>query len=162
MTAYPVDKATHVRELAAAFKVALCVMDIPPENAGANVKPHGEYLGIVKCSRIVDDTTYAVALHEMGHVVAPLGGLPEERRHVTGAASLRVQLIEERAAWDWAEHYACDWTPAMEQVKQWALSTYETGYELALQCEANRVEAARRPQMAVNMDTATFAKRMEG
>ena len=162
MTAYQADKTQHARELAAAFKVALCIMDIPPENAGANVKPHGEYLGTVKCGRIIDDTTYAVALHEMGHVVAPCGGLPEERRRVTGAASLRVKLIEERAAWDWAMHYACDWTPAMEQVKQWALSTYETGYAQALQAEQNRTTAERRPQMAVSMDIGKFSKRMEG
>ena len=102
MTAYQADRATHARDLATAFKVTLCVMDIAPENAGASAQVVGEYVGIVKCGRIIDDTTYAVALHEIGHVVAPLGGLNEHRRGLTGASAIRIRLIEERAAWEWA------------------------------------------------------------
>lgn len=157
MTAYQADRARHAQDLAAAFRVALCIMDIAPEQAGANCTPQGEYLGVVKCGRIVDDTTYAVALHEMGHVLAPLGELIEHRRNLTGISALRVMLIEEHAAWNWARHYACDWTPAMEQVKVWALSTYERGYEQALQHEG-------RPTVrkAISTDISGFAGRMEG
>lgn len=166
MTAtFRVDQAQHARDLAKAFKVAFIEMDIAPEEAGASVKPHGEYLGIVKVGRIVDDTTYAVALHEIGHVVAPLGGLVEEKRRLEGSAAMRMTLIAERAAWEWAEHYAADWTVGMEQVKLWALSTYEKGYQQALQIEAHRaarLAAERKPQMQVNMGTAAFAKRMQG
>jgi len=161
VTAYPADKAKHARELAAAFNVVFVEMNIVPENASAKVGDIGGYVGAVKCGKIVDDTTYAVALHEIGHCVAACGGLPVERRDASSeSATLRVKLIEERAAWEWAEYYACDWTPAMEQVKQWALSTYETGYAQTLQHDANRVAAEKRTQMKVNMDTASFAKRM--
>lgn len=56
--------------------------------------------------------SYAVALHEIGHVLG---------RH-QGSAHL---LVRERWAWQWARKNAMAWTPAMETQARRSLSWYE-------------------------------------
>jgi hypothetical protein len=75
-------------------------------------------------SPIVDEPTYAVAMHEIGHMADPLGAMDEDRERATPESVVRIILLQERAAWDWARHYALDWTPAMEQVAQLAYGSY--------------------------------------
>ena len=108
----------HARDLAAAFKVRL-VMD-------AQVQPHEAFAlpqrRLVVMSRIVDDTTYAVALHEMGHVCAALGVVDG----LVDGDPQRLRQLEEDAAWTWAAHHALIWTPAMDAVAAWAEGTYQT------------------------------------
>jgi hypothetical protein len=105
----------HVYDLARAFDVRVVETDMPPDKAGANVQHRLVFIG-----NIIDETTYAVALHELGHLISPTGAL-----HDGGPrASHGLTLHEEESAWTWARHYALDWTPAMEYVAQWALSTY--------------------------------------
>jgi hypothetical protein len=55
--------------------------------------------------------SYAVALHEIGHIL----GRYQHSRHV---------FIREDWAWRWARVHALIWTPAMERHAQWALDWY--------------------------------------
>src|SRR6516164_11855839 len=55
---------------------------------------------------------YAVALHEMGHILG---------RHQRSQAV----LVRERWAWDWARRNALDWTPAMQRHADWCLESYK-------------------------------------
>jgi hypothetical protein len=108
---------THAHELARAFHVRLCEStQIKPDEAFAL----GSGLRLVVVSPIIDETTYAVALHELGHLVSPMGML---RAHVDGNHA-RLSRDEEDAAWTWAEHVALLWTPPMAAVRAWAEGTY--------------------------------------
>jgi hypothetical protein len=110
------DLRQHVLDLARAFDVRVCeTTEIPHHGAAASVRDRA-----ILCTPITDESLYAVALHELGHVLAPSGSLPGVDGHPA-----RVQMLEEQAAWEWARHYALEWTPLMEQVAAYALSTYE-------------------------------------
>jgi hypothetical protein len=112
----PALRQRHAQELAAAFDVRLLEhVRVKPEEAFTLAQAR-----IVLCAPITDETTYAVALHEIGHLVAPAGVL---RNTQTGDRA-RLMADEEMAAWEWARHYALDWTPVMEQLARWALRTY--------------------------------------
>lgn len=116
MDPLPASLQAHARDLAKAFGVRLIEADV--------LEPH-EALGIARlrvalCTTIIDETTYAVALHEMGHLIAPTGVLRDART----AHSRGLMLVEEDAAWTWARHYALIWTPIMETVATWAEGTY--------------------------------------
>jgi hypothetical protein len=107
----------HARDLAAAFSIRLVeTTQVQPHEAFA--APH---LRLVVATPVVDETTYAVQLHEMGHLCSPLGAIG---RGVVDADVSRVKQLEEDAAWTWARHYALDWTPAMDAVATWAEGTY--------------------------------------
>ena len=114
----PAALQAHVRHLAAAFNVRLIESDqLKPEEAlGLN------HIRVALCGPVIDETTYAVALHEVGHLASPTGLL----RHVVSGDTGNLQRLEETSAWEWARHYALIWTPAMESVATWAFSTYDT------------------------------------
>lgn len=106
----------HARALAAAFDIRLIEAPaLKPEEALALSRWR-----VALCHPVIDDTTYAVALHEMGHLASPTGVL---RTVATGDQS-RLMRDEEDAAWAWARHYALVWTPAMQAVAAWAEGTY--------------------------------------
>lgn len=136
MTLYAVEALRrHAHQIARAFNATLVeCAELRPEDAAAS---NGHRVAI--CAPIIDETTYAVALHEIGHLAAPSGDLH-------GTHGLTIEA--ERAAWEWAEHYALDWTPAMAALREWAFSTY-----------ANRPTPPIRPTptVTVNRDAATFA-----
>lgn len=71
---------------------------------------------------IVTATDYAVALHEIGHCVAP-GGFRIHRNLFPKQRP--VELAEERAAWAWAVEQAVVWNADMQAIRDYALSTYE-------------------------------------
>jgi hypothetical protein len=54
---------------------------------------------------------YAVALHEIGHILG---------RHQLS----EVVLVRERWAWEWAKRNALEWTPAMQRHADWCLKYY--------------------------------------
>jgi hypothetical protein len=122
MNPTPQRLAEHARELAIAFDVQLVEnRRMRPENA----------LGLcewrmVICSPVIDETTYAVALHEIGHLAAPSGFVRSDRT----AGNINLMLTEEQAAWEWAQHYALIWTAPMEAVRQWGQGTYEQTKQL--------------------------------
>jgi hypothetical protein len=106
----------HARELARAFDVRLIESDAlkPEEGVGLS------HLRVALVATICEETTYAVALHEIGHLAAPLGIV---RGAVDGARG-NLLRIEEDAAWTWARHYALIWSPVMDRVARWAENTY--------------------------------------
>ena len=108
----------HIHDLAHAFGVELvedAKLASAPERAFA-VASHR----VAVVPPIFDETTYIVALHELGHVLAPFGALAQH-----AGATHNIRRLEEDAAWEWARHYALEWTPLMEQVAGWARATYE-------------------------------------
>jgi hypothetical protein len=106
----------HAHELARAFKARLVeTPGMPPDDAFAIPA-----MSVVVCAPITEETTYAVALHELGHLVAPLGAL----RTRASAHNVNLRCDEEEAAWAWARRMAIEWTPVMESVARWAEGTY--------------------------------------
>lgn len=78
-----------------------------------------------------DETGYAVALHEIGHLVAP-GGCDRLTDLDVGRSNLMAAydlLTMEHIAWAWARATAVDWTVAMEQTCQINLGTYVRNVE---------------------------------
>ena len=78
---------------------------------------------------IDSEETYAAALHELGHCIAPRGhGLCREPTSLVDVGlQFHLRLEEEHNAWDWAEAAALrfgPWTAAMESVRRGALETY--------------------------------------
>lgn len=69
---------------------------------------------------VVDDVTYAVAMHEMGHILHPDGHLRNRGLEFTYALIQR----EERNAWLWAANHAVAWTRDMHLLAIEALATY--------------------------------------
>lgn len=108
----------HAQALAAAFGARLIESaQLLPEEAFAV-----QGLRCAFVHSIIDETTYAVALHELGHLAAPLGFV--SKHHALDANKANLRLDAEDAAWQWARHYALLWTPAMEAVATWAEGTY--------------------------------------
>src|SRR5262245_4961200 len=112
MTVVSIERlVSHLQELAAAFDVVLVEhADAAPEDAFAAITRR-----VVVVAPVTEETGYAVALHEIGHLVSPLGAL---------GGNHGLNLAAEHAAWEWAQHHALDWSPAMQQVMEWSLSTY--------------------------------------
>src|SRR5882724_9840628 len=55
---------------------------------------------LVHAYPVVDDTTYAVQLHELGHTCAGNGSLAGERSHCkTEVQYCGIKIVEEEAAW---------------------------------------------------------------
>lgn len=63
----------------------------------------------VRLSPVKSEITYAVALHEIGHI---LGDNPSTR------------IDREVAAWEWARTYAIEWTGTMQAVAVKSLTSY--------------------------------------
>ncbi len=63
----------------------------------------------VRLQYIKSEITYAVALHEIGHILG---------RHPS------VRIDKEVAAWEWARKNALVWTPVMTGVASRSLTTY--------------------------------------
>lgn len=133
----------HALDIAQAFDVRLieCAA-LQPHEAFAQTRLRAAFVGT-----IVDETTYAVALHEVGHLAAPLGVL---RALLGEANNMNLSLDEEDAAWQWARHYALIWTPVMDAVAKWAEGTYQ---------QAAAKTAAPSAPVAPKIDWSKFGKR---
>lgn len=118
LSATPGQLQQHAQQLAQAFDVRLIEC--------AQLEPHeGFAYGPRRCvfiHPVTDETTYAVALHELGHFLMPMGWINPQDAINGNVANLRRD--EENAAWQWARHYALIWTPVMESVATWAEGTY--------------------------------------
>lgn len=80
--------ARHVSDLCAAFHILIhpAAPDAPQDAISGAVKippnvkamlesygvPHREQLDFIRIVPVINETTYAVALHEIGHILAPL------------------------------------------------------------------------------------------
>lgn len=94
--------ATHVREIAAEERI-----EIVPHSSGGRAWRRIRRVAIRPVKSAV---TYAVGLHELGHVLGPW----QSRR----------RLSAEVGAWVWAEENALVWTPRMAEVARDALRNY--------------------------------------
>ena len=65
---------------------------------------------LIKMRPVKSDITYAVALHEIGHILGP-------RQSGT-------RLDKEVGAWEWAEQHALEWTAAMSEKRAICLRSY--------------------------------------
>lgn len=149
----------HVYELGYRFGFKVIFADeLPPDEAAAvtevAVKTNEVVGRAVVCRPVTEETSYAVALHEVGHHVALNGQL-----HATKEAAIKrndpvayfsAQVQEEEAAWEWAEHYALEWTPVMASVRDMTLGGYRQTLagvrrdEVALKASAQRIIDAKR------------------
>lgn len=154
------DYAAHIAELAGRFNVVLDVRpDMPPEMAGAGYRvvrcrvcgqqnrirrtgnarcgacknPFGhQRSNLIMIASVSDETTYAIALHELGHILHPTGRVNEFEGSATMRAThevatlrdVRLQLFEEESAWEWAKQNALEWTPTMQVAKDRAIQSY--------------------------------------
>lgn len=125
--------ARHIEDLCRAFDVRMTVVPgLPPDEGGAGHRRHDHSQKCIRIAPVIDDTTYAVALHEIGHCVSPLGMMTESEGSATmrlthNCATLRdvrLQLEEEYAAWGWAHYYALEWNDLMTTVETYAVNTY--------------------------------------
>lgn len=125
----PGELRRHALDLAVAFDIHLL-------NHGGAVQegfamPDAR---IVAIAEITEETSYIIALHEMGHIAGPGGFI---RTHAN-TESFTAKLHEEQCAWAWAEHYSLIWTVAMEQVKAFGLKSYTDAVEKQIRDELNR------------------------
>jgi hypothetical protein len=104
-----------------------------PASAGAGFVEGRPDKKVIQIAAVIDDSTYAVALHELGHCLHPLGMLHDQgsislrvRNVQTTKRDVRLKLMEERAAWEWARHYAIEWTETMTFVERISLESYVT------------------------------------
>lgn len=131
------DRAIHVYLLAGAFHVILQpVKNVADSNAGYATDdehlPLDQRRLVVNIARVIDETTYAVALHELGHVLAPCGSLTTTQASLqmrtggqpTTLRDVKLRLDEEEAAWEWAHHFALEWTPAMKRIERLSTNSY--------------------------------------
>lgn len=65
---------------------------------------------LIKIRPVKTAITYAIALHEIGHILGP-------RQSGT-------RLDKEVGAWEWAEQHAVEWTDAMTAVRSKCLRSY--------------------------------------
>lgn len=119
------DLAQHARQLATAFGVQLLEV-LPDRRASVAQRLTLRQGSLYREARfavvapIVDEATYAIALHEIGHLAAPTGMLPPDQ------LTPGLKLEQEHAAWSWARHYALIWTASMEEAEQFGLQTHYT------------------------------------
>ena len=123
----------HIYALADAFHVRVIEHhEVHPGEARALRQGDSR---VVLVAPITDETIYASALHELGHLVHPLGGV----NYIEGSLAyrrtgrpdtlrdLRLLWASEEAAWEWAMHYAMEWTDVMDSVRVMCLNTYREG-----------------------------------
>lgn len=146
----PTALAQHARDLATAFRIELRLDPArkPHEASALTVREKSSVL----CHPIVDESTYAVVLHELGHLLGPGGQVPvaEKLRAPSVVAFHRLTLHEEECAWAWAHHNALLWTPLMTSVEEFALNNYREGI-----AEAERTDATMR---MLGMDSPKLVK----
>ena len=114
-----------------AFRVAhafgITIIEVP---IGATARTLVAYIPTrsIITSPIINESTYAAALHEMGHLEHPNGAIVAEillaqKLHQTLRAN-RLSLYREECAWEWAQNIACRWSAMMEAVKDYGLASY--------------------------------------
>ena len=74
---------------------------------GGNASRRGRFINIRPVKSAI---TYAVALHELGHILGPWQSQP--------------RLYKEAGAWKWATENAIVWTPVMQKTMVKSLNSY--------------------------------------
>lgn len=120
------EMQSHIDELAARHNVEICKIQDHSDRAHA----HPDTRSI--CGMAVkNERDYAILLHEMGHIVMPGASAKLPKVVVWGYALMEGDIskqdeliLAENLAWDWARSHARQWTPMMEETKNWGLGTY--------------------------------------
>lgn len=133
------ELTAHVLALGVAFQVQVVIdPDLAPHDAAAGYLsedadlPGPQRRKSIRVAPITDETTYAVALHELGHCLSPTGmitmseGSTMMRRAnvFSTLRDVRLKLLEEESAWQWARHYALEWTDVMTHIETMTLGSY--------------------------------------
>lgn len=118
------ELAEHVAELCMRFKLMVEYRtDVPPHGSDSvHAKLQGTIISGIRVQPITDETSYAVAMHEIGHGLHPLGLAGKFQNNPYEDA--RLKLLRERSAWEWAEQNALDWSPTMQAVRDMCLKSY--------------------------------------
>lgn len=120
------DLRQHAHQLAQKHDIALMENErLPKHYALASESMLGERA--IFMSKITEECTYAVALHEMGHIARRKKFEPG-MNFLVASQSIHgmIELItEEKAAWAWAREHALVWTIGMDCVERFALQSYE-------------------------------------
>lgn len=127
----------HVEQIADDHRVVI-VFDhmMKPEDAVA-VPP----LRMVMCYPVMDETTYMIAMHELGHLIAPGGTGPDDFSSQMKFVDGKMQ--REDIAWGWARTHALVWTDVMERWADWARETYRR--KVVDTCKATYIRPQVRP-----------------
>src|SRR5438270_742454 len=123
------DLLRHVIYLAVEHKVAV-IMDQRLTNRGhAAMDTEGTIRSHVRIPIVVNESSYAIALHELGHLLTSDGHLRmHEKEAFTSHLTLRelfMMLQEEHAAWSWAKRHALVWTDEMKHVEKRGIESYK-------------------------------------
>lgn len=109
--------------------------------------------------------SYAIALHELGHLLDPMGSL-QRANYATifnRKTGLRtpwdndLYILEEAFAWEWAMKNALTWTPSMSRTARWGFETYTKARVLD---ERSYNEFMKDPHNAEIMNLASLADDM--
>lgn len=115
----PAELQQHAIELGAANKV---IIILDPTMSVYACKSSQDPARNVTCISMVPITSkyvYAIAMHELGHVIAPDGCL-----HAGDANNRLLKLQSEQNAWKWAAANAIMWDADMTKFAEQALRTY--------------------------------------
>jgi hypothetical protein len=96
----------HVATLIEQHEIAAYRVDRP-----TRAQSLGKFCWEIHIAPVKSAISYAVALHEIGHLL----GRHQESRKV---------MVRERWAWIWARQHALAWTPAMERQARESLEWY--------------------------------------
>lgn len=146
------DLRKHVYELATAFGVVVVeIEEVPRHGSIALVDPTRKATPSIVLSPIVDESSYCVALHELGHCIAPNGIIQDANERP------RLRLYQEESAWEWAMHYALDWTPSMQHTMMLCIGSYQraAAEQRALEAQGAKVDEQRSEQLR------KFAKKLK-
>ena len=128
------DQTPDFRHIITLAREANISLEVCGRCTNSFADPHGRRVHIPPPDG--SDEAYAVALHELGHLLDPQGvqlsqdqmmgvklGLTHDPEDTLAVYS------EELAAWDWARRHAQRWTPEMEYRAQEGLSSYRAGLD---------------------------------
>lgn len=96
------DMRVHIAQLCMRHNVA-----VGTHSRGGNASRRGRFINIRPVKSAI---TYAVALHELGHVLGPWQSQP--------------RLYKEAGAWKWALENAVTWSASMQKTMVRSLTSY--------------------------------------
>jgi hypothetical protein len=104
----------HAAQLRAAYCVRIRYNPLLVGNALA----YRNYRMIEMPFPIIGERSYATFMHEMGHI------MDHNQKWCYPNGPSNIILTDEIAAWNWAKEHAICWTAKMENLRNWALSTW--------------------------------------
>jgi len=97
------DYQEHIRLLCERYRINVGIINEPLDSFAHT---RSRVIGVPIPNNALN---YAIALHEIGHLVAPMFG-----------SRIDCEII----AWNWAQDNALEWNKDMERIKQTGLNSY--------------------------------------